>query len=140
MTNPSFSFVSGGIPTYSSGDVDPKAESLFKDVGRLSSFGRMYADGYSNNPGIKVKKVKVEIFDLSDRKQVEAYESLWAMLLEKTAKMEVVVESHKDLVHRSDGTSYWMKYVEYVEFGEADDRDGDGADEQPNGKESDKND
>lgn len=61
-------------------------------------------------------KVKVEIFDLSDAKQRKAYEKLWAELLVKTASMDAIVESSKDLVHRSDGTSYWMKYVEYVEF------------------------
>jgi hypothetical protein len=32
------------------------------------------------------------------------------------SKGQVVVETSKDLVHRPDGTSYWMKYVEYVEF------------------------
>lgn len=67
-------------------------------------------------PDFKINKVKVEIFDLSDKTQVEKYEKLWAELLVKSSKMEAVVESRKDLVHRSDGTSYWMKYVEYVEF------------------------
>lgn len=61
-------------------------------------------------------KVKVEIFDMSDAKQRKAYEKLWASLLVKAANMDAIVESSKDLVHRSDGTSYWMKYVEYVEF------------------------
>ena len=68
---------------------------------------------------IKVSKVSVRIFDFSDQKQVEEYEKLWAELLEKTARNEVVVESQKDLVKIKDGTSYWMKYVEYVEFGDA---------------------
>ena len=66
----------------------------------------------------RVRKVKVEIFDLSDKKDVKAYEKLWAELLEKASRMEVVIDHHKDLVHRPDGTSYWMKYVEYVEFGD----------------------
>ena len=88
-------------------------ESLF---GHVSDGAGYHGMGGSATPGIKVKKVKVAVFDLSDKKQVRAYEKLWAYLLEKTAKMEVVVDHHKDLVHRPDGTSYWMKYVEYVEF------------------------
>lgn len=79
-------------------------------------------DGSAKRGGIKIKKVKVEIFDLSDPKQVRKYERLWKELLEKTARMEVAVDSRKDLVRRADGTSFWMKYVEYTEFGEADSR------------------
>ena len=66
---------------------------------------------------IKIKKVSVKIFDFSDEKQVREYEKLWAKLLEKKARFEVAVETSKDLVRRADGTSYWLKYVEYVEFG-----------------------
>lgn len=73
-------------------------------------------DGSVKDPAFRVKKVNVKIFDLSDEDQVKEYEELWKDLLEKSARMEVVVDSRKDLVHRSDGTSYWMKYVEYVEF------------------------
>ena len=65
------------------------------------------------------KSVKVKIFDLSDHKQVEAYEKLWLKLLNKIARMEAVVDARTDLVRRADGTSYWMKYVEYTEFGDA---------------------
>ena len=105
----------GRIPTVGLGGMITP-DSLFDRGGDM--LGSQRLDG-SPAPGIKVKKVKVAVFDLSDRKQVRAYEKLWAYLLEKTAKMEVVVDHHKDLVRRPDGTSYWMKYVEYVEFGEA---------------------
>ena len=102
----------GRIPVAGSGrSITP--ESLFGHGSDGDGYQRI---GGSSAPGIKVKKVKVSVFDLSDKKQVRAYEKLWAYLLEKTAKMEVVVDHHKDLVHRPDGTSYWMKYVEYVEF------------------------
>lgn len=105
----------GRIPVAGPGSsITP--ESLFGHLPDGAGYQRI---GESHAPGIKVKKVKVEVFDLSDKKQVRAYEKLWAYLLEKTAKMEVVVDHHKDLVRRPDGTSYWMKYVEYVEFGEA---------------------
>ncbi len=106
----------GRIPTAGPGAMITP-DSLFGHVGDEAGYGRL---GGPSAPGIKVKKVKVQVFDLSDKKQVRAYERLWAYLLEKTAKMEVVVDHHKDLVHRPDGTSYWMKYVEYVEFGEDD--------------------
>lgn len=109
----------GRIPVAGPGSsITP--ESLFGHLPDGAGYNRI---GGPASPGIKVKKVKVEVFDLSDRKQVRAYEKLWAYLLEKTAKMEVVVDHHKDLVRRPDGTSYWMKYVEYVEFGEADEAD-----------------
>lgn len=75
-------------------------------------------DGKSSKKDFKVRKVKVEVFDLSDESQRKKYEKLWAELLMKVSRMEAVVESSKDLVKRPDGTSYWMKYVEYVEFGE----------------------
>ena len=73
-------------------------------------------------------RVRVETFDLSDPARVEAYERLWKELLEKSGRMEVAVDSRKDLVHRADGTSYWLKYVEYVEFGDASGEGGDGKD------------
>lgn len=111
----------GRIPTVGLGGMITP-DSLFGRGGDMPGSQRL--DG-SPAPGIKVKKVKVAVFDLSDKKQVRAYEKLWAYLLEKTAKMEVVVDHHKDLVHRPDGTSYWMKYVEYVEFGEPEDCDDD---------------
>lgn len=112
----------GRIPVAGPGrSITP--ESLFGHVSDGAGYQRA---GGSTVPGIKVKKVKVAVFDLSDKKQVRAYEKLWACLLEKTAKMEVVVDHHKDLVHRPDGTSYWMKYVEYVEFCEDDQKRGTG--------------
>lgn len=109
----------GRIPTAGIGGIITP-DSLFGHGGDGSGCQRLCG---AAAPGIKVKKVKVEVFDLSDKDQVRAYEKLWAYLLEKTAKMEVVVDHHKDLVRRPDGTSYWMKYVEYVEFGEADEAD-----------------
>lgn len=124
----------GGVPTAGPGRGMVTPESLFGSSEERAAYQRLVeSPGAPKMPGISVRKVKVEIFDLSDRKQVRAYERLWAMLLEKTAKMEVVVESHKDLVHRPDGTSYWMKYVEYVEFGEANDASDGGS---PHGKDS----
>lgn len=93
----------GSVPT-SGWNISPK--DLYAAAGALP--GQV--------EGIKISRVKVEIFDLSDKKQRKAYEKLWARLLVKVSKMEAVVESSKDLVRRSDGTSYWMKYVEYVEF------------------------
>jgi len=116
-----FSFVSSsparrGVPTFCTGaPINP--DSLF----RASEGG----DGGTPVPGFgsefRVKKVKVEIFDLSDIDQRKAYESLWKRLLVKVGRLEAVVETSKDLVRRPDGTSYWMKYVEYVEFaGEGD--------------------
>ena len=65
---------------------------------------------------MEIKKVEVRIFDLSDGKQRKDYEKLWARLLPMVARGEAVVDHSKDLLHRPDGTSYWMKYVEYVEF------------------------
>lgn len=65
---------------------------------------------------IKIKNVRVRIFDLSNKDEREEYEKLWAELLVKTSLGLVTVESSKDLVRRADGTSYWLKYVEYVEF------------------------
>lgn len=109
----------GSIPTIGIGRIAPG--SLFSDDEEREKYRSIMGSRTSENiaPDVKIKKVKVCIFDLSDGKQVAEYEKLWAELLEKTAKNEVVVEAQKDLVHRKDGTSYWMKYVEYVEFGDA---------------------
>lgn len=63
-----------------------------------------------------IRSVKVAIFDLSKDDERSDYEKLWAELLEKMANGLVIVDSHCDLVKHQDGTSYWMKYIEYVEF------------------------
>ena len=102
------------------GAMDPSL--IFSSSAEKDKYRKLLEDGRRTDgiaPDVKFKKVVVRIFDLSDEKQVEEYEKLWLELLEKTARMEVSVESRKDLVHRKDGTSYWMKYVEYVEFGDA---------------------
>jgi hypothetical protein len=110
----------GRIPVAGSGrDITP--ESLFSNQQERAMYQRLLDArmGIGLAPDVKVNKVSVRIFDFSDQNQVEEYENLWAELLEKTARNEVIVEAQKDLVRRKDGTSYWMKYVEYVEFGEA---------------------
>lgn len=107
----------GRIPVASPGKDMITPEALFKNQEEREAYRRIIGLGGSPKAGIKIKKVKVEIFDMSDPKQVRKYERLWKELLEKTARMEVAVEARKDLVNRKDGTSYWMKYVEYVEFG-----------------------
>lgn len=112
----------GSIPS-SGGGKDITPEKLFKNESERAAYRRLL-DGGGRQNTFKVKKVRVKIFDLSDEKQVKKYEKLWAELLEKSGRLEVVVESHKDLVHRADGTSYWMKYVEYVEFADSEDDSG----------------
>lgn len=116
--------IPGRIPTFCSGGrMDPR--SLFKNDRERAEYRNILNDktGIGVSDGIKVDRVCVKIFDLSDASQVSEYEKLWAELLEKTSRNEVIVESQKDLVRRSDGTSYWMKYVEYVEFRGADEDD-----------------
>jgi len=110
----------GRIPVAGPGKDMITPETLFKNQEERESYRRIIGLGGSPKAGIKIKKVKVETFDMSDPKQVRKYERLWKELLEKTARMEVAVEARKDLVNRKDGTSYWMKYVEYVEFGPSD--------------------
>ena len=112
----------GRIPTAPAGNgaIDPS--DLFGSAAEKEKYRKILEGQRSGGniaPDVKFKKVVVKIFDFSDQKQVEEYERLWLELLEKTARMEVSVESRKDLVHRKDGTSYWMKYVEYVEFGDS---------------------
>lgn len=109
----------GRIPTSGSGSSTITPDVLFKNEAEKAMY-RDILDGSrsSSSKSFKVRKVKVEIFDLSDSAQRRKYEKLWAELLVKVSRMEAVVESSKDLVRRPDGTSYWMKYVEYVEFGE----------------------
>lgn len=105
----------GRLPTDGGGrEID--ASSLFRSASEKAAYKRLIDSG---RPGqeLRIAKVKVEIFDLSDPKQVRRYEKLWASLLPKVSVGSVVVDHHKDLVRRADGTSYWMKYVEYVEFG-----------------------
>lgn len=113
--------IPGRIPTFCSAGSWLTPDALFKDDREKAAYrGIIEGRGYgAASPAIKVGKVCVRIFDLSDPVQVSEYEKLWAELLEKASRNEVIVESQKDLVHRKDGTSYWMKYVEYVEFGEA---------------------
>ena len=113
----------GKIPTDGSGRNSVSPDKLFGSLDERLKYQKILeSNGIDPSLEMRIKKVKVEIFDLSDSAQVKKYERLWKELLEKTSRMEVVVESHKDLVHRPDGTSYWMKYVEYVEFGSKDDK------------------
>lgn len=79
--------------------------------GSVGSDIEMFMSGRAN-----IKCVKVHIFNLSDASERSEYEKLWADLLKKMSCGSVVVDSHSDLVKDKDGTSYWMKYVEYVEF------------------------
>ena len=106
----------GKIPTCGPGANVVTPDSLFKSNAEKEAYANIVNGVNGDVPEFKVKKVRVEIFDLSDPSQRKKYEKLWAELLVKTSKLEAVVETSKDLVHRPDGTSYWMKYVEYVEF------------------------
>lgn len=112
----------GRIPTAGGGrGITP--DVLFKSAKERAEYHRILESAGTPMSIKDIKdfngcKVKVEIFDLSNAKDRKAYEKLWAELLVKSSKMEVIVEASKDLVHRKDGTSYWMKYVEYVEFAE----------------------
>lgn len=111
----------GRIPTFcSGGKITP--DVLFRNDSERAAYQSLLDEktGRGTAPSVKVERVCVRIFDLSDADQVAEYEKLWAELLEKTARNEVIVEAQKDLVRRSDGTSYWMKYVEYVEFSDVD--------------------
>lgn len=109
--------IPGRIPTFCSGRRITPGE-LFANDRERAAYQSILDErtGRASSPSVKVDRVCVRIFDLSDEAQVAEYEKLWAELLEKTARNEVIVESQKDLVRRADGTSYWMKYVEYVEF------------------------
>lgn len=100
-------------------------ESLFSGSAEKAAYQRLIdnATGGKQTESVKIKNVRVRIFDLSNAKQVKEYEKLWTELLEKASRMEVIVDHRKDLVQRKDGTSYWMKYVEYVEFGAASSED-----------------
>lgn len=110
----------GGIPT-SGGGRGITPESLFKH-GERAKYEKLLDSYAKAGGGLDIKNVSVRIFDLSDKKERKEYEKLWAKLLVKVSKGEAVVDSSKDLVHRTDGTSYWMKYVEYVEFNIVDSR------------------
>lgn len=110
----------GKIPTSGSGASMVTPAALFKNEAEKALYESILNGGKSSlADSFKIKKVKVEIFDMSDETQRHKYEKLWAELLVKVSKREAVVEASKDLVKRPDGTSYWMKYVEYVEFGES---------------------
>lgn len=120
--------IPGCIPESGPGAGTISPGSLFKSQAERAAYQRIL-DQAKTGPDFKVEKVKVEIFDLSSESEKARYEELWKELLEKSARMEVLVDSRKDLVHRSDGTSYWMKYVEYVEFGDASEKSSDGKDQ-----------
>lgn len=108
----------GRMPTSGGGRFSVTPESLFKsNAERIAYQNILDSVGGATERDFSVKSVKVCIFDLSDAKQRKEYEKLWARLLVRSSKMEVIVDSRKDLVHRENGTSYWMKYVEYVELG-----------------------
>lgn len=115
----------GGIPMSGSGRSMITPETLFSSSAEKAAYQKLLdnATGGKPNTEVKIKKVCVKVFDLSVPKQVKEYEKLWMELLEKASRMEVIVDHHKDLVQRKDGTSYWMKYVEYVEFGAAEPED-----------------
>lgn len=120
--------VPGGIPVSGGGRNDVTPENLFRTSEEVAKKQSAIPGvrGYSDTPELKIKCVKVRLFDLSDQKQVQKYEKLRAELLEKEIRREAAVDIRKDLVHRADGTSYWLKYVEYVEYSNprADDKPG----------------
>ena len=107
----------GRIPSVrTDGYLDVTPDSLFSKARSYERRRGFFPDS-TEEGAFSVSKVKVEIFDMSDKAQRRNYERLWRTLLEKVYKGEAVVEASKDLVHRPDGTSYWQKYVEYVVFG-----------------------
>ena len=108
--------IPGRIPTAGPGAGMITPTELFKNEAEKAAYQEIVSGKRSSC--LKIKKVRVEIFDLSDKSQCSKYEKLWADLLVKVSKGEAIVEASKDLVKRADGTSYWMKYVEYVEFGD----------------------
>lgn len=107
----------GKVPTHG---ASVSSRDLFTDHGMLARCQRLIAGTQEGeifaamSGKIKVSKYKVEIFDLSDAEQREAYEKLWLELFEMVSRGEAFVDARKDLVHRADGTSYWMKYIEYA--------------------------
>lgn len=111
----------GRMPVDGSGRGMVTPEKLFSGKVEKDFYKRLLDNASNEQYATKFKRVKVKIFDLSDAKQVADYEKLWLKLLNKIANMEAVVDQRTDLVRRADGTSYWMKYVEYVEFGDPDD-------------------
>ena len=117
--------IPGGIPESGSGARTVTPESLFRGSSEKAAYQNLIekAGTIPDSSRMKASKVKVRIFDLSDAKQVSEYEELAKELWLKASSGEVVVDSRKDLVHRKDGTSYWMKYVEYIEFSEQSDKD-----------------
>lgn len=109
----------GRMPVAGSGRGMVTPETLFCSKAEKDTYQSLLDRAGTGQSSPSFKSVKVKIFDLSDHKQVEAYEKLWLKLLNKIARMEAVVDARTDLVRRADGTSYWMKYVEYTEFGDA---------------------
>lgn len=109
---------SGTVPTRGS----VSAKDLFSDYASLTRCRQLVAgtqegEALASLSGkVKIEKYKVETFDLSDQAQREAYEKLWVELFEMVSNGEAFVDARKDLVHRPDGTSYWLKYVEYATF------------------------
>ena len=110
----------GSVRTVGTDGKPVSVDNLFGSIAEKEMYSRILGGaGYMNGASsgvFKVKGVHVKIFDMSDIDQLHEYEKLQKDLLERTSRLEVVVESRKDLVHRKDGTSYWMKYVEYIEF------------------------
>lgn len=104
----------GNLKPYGSKE---KVDSLFTGGDELAhvKYGKSAVEMFLSG-GASISSVKVRIFDLSDDKQRNEYEVLWADLLVRMSEGKVVVETHSDLVKHPDGTSYWMKYIEYVEF------------------------
>lgn len=110
----------GGIPTAGSGSKGVTPESLFRDKSERDRYRMILENGQAFGAAaqdMKVKSIKVRTFDLSDREQADEYEELMADLINRSYMAEVIVfDSRKDLVSRGDGTSYWLKYVEYAEM------------------------
>ena len=106
----------GRMPVAGSGRKTVSPESLFSSKAEKNYYQNIIDRACFGQDNVKFKGVKVKIFDLSDEKQVAEYEKLWLKLLNKISMMKAVVDARTDLVRRADGTSYWMKYVEYVEF------------------------
>ena len=110
-----------GVIKAHGGGAGISPRDLFSDYSMMSHFGvkageptSLLADAIDGK-GVTAR-AKVEIFDLSSDKERREYEKLWGRLFVMASRGEACVDTRKDLVNRADGTSYWMRYVEYVVF------------------------
>ncbi len=96
------------------GEPDPHPERQVHDAREL-------ATGKINVASLPVSGHFIRVFDLFDEGQRREFERLYVDLVDKVRRGTVLIsENVRESVTRQDGSTGWLKYIEWTEFDTSD--------------------